>query len=247
MSSLGSPADAYRATLGNVLLESCYRVMVPLFILTGCLGHSKKPKWAKPWDRPCGQGRKRHAEEKNIKMVLSYRRLREKFSKKHKGDQKTSDVGSDEHSEISKVNRTAKKIPRCERRIPRFVGGMVNHYAVLQIRFNATDKEIKKAYRALSLRHHPDKIDKNTGNRIEAEELFLSLKQAHDALLSEKRRKYNRELADAIARELFPGRNVQRFAGDLRNLERVYQGRPSRRAIRKAFRKRKKSASRKLE
>ena len=52
-------------------------------------------------------------------------------------------------------------------------------FAILGIENGATDKEIKKAYRQLSLRYHPDK---NPGDKA-AEEMFMKLAKAHDALL----------------------------------------------------------------
>jgi translocation protein SEC63 len=51
-------------------------------------------------------------------------------------------------------------------------------FQILGIEQGAALKEIKKAYRQLSLRYHPDK---NTGNKI-AEEMFMKVTKAYEAL-----------------------------------------------------------------
>ena len=50
-----------------------------------------------------------------------------------------------------------------------------NYYEILEINSNATSEEIKKAYRKLSLKWHPDK---NPTNREEAEEKFKEIADA---------------------------------------------------------------------
>ena len=47
---------------------------------------------------------------------------------------------------------------------------------------NAEDKEIRKAYRKLSLEYHPDK---NPGNKI-AEEMFMKVAKAYEALTDDE-------------------------------------------------------------
>jgi len=53
-----------------------------------------------------------------------------------------------------------------------------NYYQILEIDKNATQEEIKKAYRKLSLKYHPDK---NHGNK-EAEEKFKEINKAYQIL-----------------------------------------------------------------
>ena len=59
-----------------------------------------------------------------------------------------------------------------------------NFYQVLGVAENATQDEIKKAYRKLAVKHHPDK---NRGNK-QAEERFKKISEAYDVLGDEKKR-----------------------------------------------------------
>lgn len=67
---------------------------------------------------------------------------------------------------------------------------MPNHYEVLGVEENADDSEIKKAYRALSFKHHPDRCqDANTG------EIMQQLNEAYEVLRDPaKRQQYDAEL-----------------------------------------------------
>ncbi len=61
----------------------------------------------------------------------------------------------------------------------------VDYYEVLSINRNANGAEIKKAYRKLAMKYHPDK---NPGDR-EAEEQFKSCTEAYEVLSDERKRK----------------------------------------------------------
>jgi molecular chaperone DnaJ len=64
-----------------------------------------------------------------------------------------------------------------------------DYYEVLGVERNATDQQIKSAYRKLALQHHPDR---NPGNR-EAEERFKEAAEAYAVLADrEKRSMYDR-------------------------------------------------------
>jgi molecular chaperone DnaJ len=65
-------------------------------------------------------------------------------------------------------------------------------YAVLGVARTATTDEIKKAYRKLARKHHPDV---NPGNKA-AEERFKEISQAHDVLSDEKTRAAYDEFGD---------------------------------------------------
>lgn len=62
---------------------------------------------------------------------------------------------------------------------------MGNPYDVLGISPGATDEEIKKAYRALSRKYHPD-ANVNNPNREQAEEHFKEIQQAYNQIMQEK-------------------------------------------------------------
>ncbi len=58
-------------------------------------------------------------------------------------------------------------------------------YEVLGLDKNATNEEIKKAYRKLSLQHHPDR----NNNSQESTELFKKIQNAYEILSDERKRK----------------------------------------------------------
>jgi molecular chaperone DnaJ len=66
-------------------------------------------------------------------------------------------------------------------------------YAELGVKRTATSEEIKKAYRKLARKHHPDV---NPGNR-DAEERFKRVSFAHDVLSDDAKRKAYDEFGDA--------------------------------------------------
>lgn len=64
-----------------------------------------------------------------------------------------------------------------------------DYYKVLGLSKSASDSEIKKAYRKLAIKYHPDK---NPDNREKAEEQFKKVSEAYQVLSdSEKRQKYD--------------------------------------------------------
>eukprot|EP00923_Selenidium_pygospionis_P003793 GHVN01006039.1.p1 GENE.GHVN01006039.1~~GHVN01006039.1.p1 ORF type:complete len:351 (+),score=56.18 GHVN01006039.1:125-1177(+) len=66
----------------------------------------------------------------------------------------------------------------------------VDYYEILGVSKDATDGEIKRAYKALALKYHPDK---NPDNRENAEHKFKIISEAYDAVATaEKREIYRR-------------------------------------------------------
>tara|TARA_B110000211_G_C14064193_1_gene546975 strand:- start:1363 stop:1836 length:474 start_codon:yes stop_codon:yes gene_type:complete len=53
------------------------------------------------------------------------------------------------------------------------------YYAILELNNRATDEDIKKAYKRLAIKHHPDK---NPDNKTESEEKFKEVAQAYEIL-----------------------------------------------------------------
>ena len=98
-----------------------------------------------------------------------------------------------------------------------------DYYAILGIKKDATEAEIKKAYRKLALKWHPDK---NPNNREEAEEKFKKINEAYSVLSDKnKRRQYDRGgdfsfdfgsfNADDIFKDFFGGKDpFSEFFGD---------------------------------
>lgn len=62
---------------------------------------------------------------------------------------------------------------------------MTNPYQVLGVSPSASDDEIKKAYRTLSRKYHPD-ANVNNPNKAQAEEKFKEVQQAYDQIMKEK-------------------------------------------------------------
>lgn len=85
-------------------------------------------------------------------------------------------------------------------------------YAILGVPRSATEQEIRKAYRALARKHHPDR---NPGNK-DAEDKFKDASYARDVLLSQEKRKLYDEFGEQGLREGF---NPEAY--------RQYQRRPS--------------------
>ena len=82
-----------------------------------------------------------------------------------------------------------------------------DYYEILGLKRDAKPEEIKKAYRRLARKYHPDV---NPGDKA-AEERFKAMSEAHDVLSDPKKRsvydrfgQYSENLADAAARGAGP-------------------------------------------
>ena len=62
---------------------------------------------------------------------------------------------------------------------------MLDPYSVLGVPRNASDEEIKKAYRRLSRKYHPD-ANINNPNKDQAEEKFKQVQQAYEQIMRER-------------------------------------------------------------
>ncbi|KPK32233.1 MAG: molecular chaperone DnaJ [Chlamydiae bacterium SM23_39] len=79
---------------------------------------------------------------------------------------------------------------------------MTDYYKILQINKNATKEEIKKAYRKLALKYHPDK----NPNNPEAEENFKKVSEAYEVLSNDnKRQMYDQYGKEGLGQGGFQG------------------------------------------
>ena len=62
---------------------------------------------------------------------------------------------------------------------------MFDPYSILGVSRDATDEEIKKAYRGLSRKYHPD-ANINNPNKDEAERKFKEVQQAYEQIMKER-------------------------------------------------------------
>ncbi len=78
-----------------------------------------------------------------------------------------------------------------------------DYYEVLGVSRNASEEEIKKAYRNLAKKYHPDM---NPNNKKEAEEKFKELSEAYEVLMTtEKRRLYDQYGHDGVSQTFRTG------------------------------------------
>ncbi|KAI4349699.1 hypothetical protein L6164_010261 [Bauhinia variegata] len=66
--------------------------------------------------------------------------------------------------------------------------GGVCYYSVLQIRKQATDDEIRGAYRQMALKWHPDRWTKDPKVAIEAKTRFQQIQEAYSVLSNKEKR-----------------------------------------------------------
>ena len=62
-----------------------------------------------------------------------------------------------------------------------------SNYKILEIEPNATNEEVKKAYRKMAIKYHPDKVA-TLGEDVQkaAEEKFKAVNQAYEAICKER-------------------------------------------------------------
>lgn len=97
-----------------------------------------------------------------------------------------------------------------------------DYYEVLEVSRTASIEEIKKAYRRLAMKYHPDK---NAGNK-EAEEKFKELSEAYEVLSDEnRRRQYDQFGFEGLKSSFGPGGfNFSRDFTHFSDLEDIFGG-----------------------
>jgi len=83
-----------------------------------------------------------------------------------------------------------------------------DYYAALGVSKNAAEKDIKKAYRKLARKYHPDV---NPGNK-DAEERFKLVSEAHDVLTNAEKRKIYDEFGEEGLRAGFDPEQARRYS-----------------------------------
>ncbi|MGB0894080.1 MAG: J domain-containing protein [Parashewanella sp.] len=80
---------------------------------------------------------------------------------------------------------------------------MINHFSVLGIKPNAKDNEIKRAYKRLSNKYHPDKLlNANEDEKAQAAETLHRIQAAYDILSNPKSRNaFVRDFKNVIVKD----------------------------------------------
>ncbi|HRP27704.1 MAG TPA: molecular chaperone DnaJ [Burkholderiaceae bacterium] len=87
-----------------------------------------------------------------------------------------------------------------------------DYYDVLGVPKNATDDDIKKAYRKLAMKHHPDRNQGDTATK--AEERFKEAKEAYEMLSDpHKRAAYDQHGHAGVDPNMMGGRGAEGFGG----------------------------------
>lgn len=90
-----------------------------------------------------------------------------------------------------------------------------DHYKVLQLKKNASDKQIKSAYRKLAKKYHPDKHTED--KKEKAEEKFIAVSKAYEVLSDPEKRKvydqYGHEGIDMMEKGGDPSGGGNPFGG----------------------------------
>lgn len=95
-----------------------------------------------------------------------------------------------------------------------------DYYKILSVNKDASQKDIKKAYRKLAAKYHPDKNPENK----QAEERFKEINEANEVLSNaEKREKYD-TLGSNWEAYQHTGDDWRDYANQSRNKQRSYQG-----------------------
>ena len=93
-----------------------------------------------------------------------------------------------------------------------------DYYEVLGVSKNATPDEIKKAYRKMAIKYHPDK---NPGDKA-AEEKFKEAAEAYDVLSNEEKRQKYDQFGHSMGPQGFGGSGGQYYSGGGMSMEDIF-------------------------
>lgn len=93
---------------------------------------------------------------------------------------------------------------------------MKDYYRMLGVARNASQDEIKKAFRGLAMQHHPDR---NPENQQEAEQRFKEINEAYEVLGDEVKRQRYEYLVTFSAYPQTPGREAVQGSPFAQNLD----------------------------
>ena len=97
-----------------------------------------------------------------------------------------------------------------------------DYYEVLGVGRNATDDELKKAYRKLAIQYHPDKmVGKSEAEQKAAEEKFKEIAEAYDVLSNAEKRKRYDQFGHNMGPQGFPGGGEYYSSGGM-NMEDIF-------------------------
>lgn len=99
--------------------------------------------------------------------------------------------GNVSNAEITKIREIAGylrvRLPDFESIMAMFVQSADNAYKILEIEKTATDEEIKKAYRTMAKKYHPDRVNtENEAIKKGAEEKFKEVQKAYEQIQKER-------------------------------------------------------------
>lgn len=103
----------------------------------------------------------------------------------------------------------------------------IDYYNVLKVGRNAGEEDLKKAYKKLAMKWHPDK--NNSNNKTEAEAKFKQISEAYDVLSDpQKRQIYDLYGEDALNSGQFPppsptGTGNSAFRFNRRDAENIFE------------------------
>ncbi len=95
-----------------------------------------------------------------------------------------------------------------------------DYYALLGVAKNASDSEIKKAYRKIAIKYHPDK---NQGNAA-AEDTFKKATEAYEVLSNSEKRNIYDKYGHAGIKGAAQGGSAQDFSGVFREFSDIFGG-----------------------